>query len=361
MGCIYLRGNTYWIKYYRKGKPYQESSRSTKETDAKRLLHRREGEISEGKLPGIVFDKVRFDELAEELLSDYRVNSRKSLDRVELSITHLKGFFEGGRVPEITTPKIHKYIEARMGEGAENGTINRELAALRRMLNLGAQQTPPKVNRVPFIPMLKENGPRQGFFEYSDFLSLRNALPEYLRGYVTFAYRSGWRKKEIINLTWDRVNLAQRIVRLEPGTTKNNEGRTMYLDDELLEVFTRQWENRKKAQKIMPYVFLNYNGMSKIGDYRNAWHAACKKAKIGYKILHDCRRSAVRNMVRSGVPEQVAMTISGHKTRNVFERYNIVSDDDIQAAAARQEAYLKAQMVTNTVTILQLNPKSAGK
>jgi len=66
MGTIYKRGNTCWLKYYRNGKPYYESTKSNKETDAKKLLKKREGEISEGKLPGVYFDRVRFDELASD-------------------------------------------------------------------------------------------------------------------------------------------------------------------------------------------------------------------------------------------------------------------------------------------------------
>ena len=82
MRSIYKRGQTYWLKYYRNGKPYYESSKSSKETEAKKLLKKREGEISDGKLPGIYFDRVRFDELAEDLLRDYKINQKKSLVRV---------------------------------------------------------------------------------------------------------------------------------------------------------------------------------------------------------------------------------------------------------------------------------------
>ena len=104
MGCIYKRGNIWWLKYYRNGKPYQESSRSTRETDAKRLLRKREGEISEGKLPGVYFDRVRFEDLAKDLLTDYRLNGRKSLERAEHSVMHLQASFTGMKATQITSP-----------------------------------------------------------------------------------------------------------------------------------------------------------------------------------------------------------------------------------------------------------------
>jgi integrase len=382
MGSTYKRGKIYWIKYYRNGKPYRESSESKKEADAKRLLKRREGEISQGKLPGIYFDKVRFDELAEDFLTDYRINQKKSLERAGNSVNRLKEIFEGMRIVDITTPRIQAYIEGRMkwtcnncnegfraqdccphcgskdlSPGATNATINRELAAFKRMLNLGAQQTPPKVDRVPYIPMLKENNIRKGFFEHADFLALRVALPSYLRGFVTFAYKTGWRVSENVGLTWKHVDLANGIVRLETGETKNDEGRTVYLDGELKEIFNRQWEIRKQTEKLTSYVFPNGNGISKIKDFRGSWKKACEDSGIGKRHFHDFRRTAVRNMVRSGIPERVAMMISGHKTRSVFDRYNIVSDTDLKLAAQKQQAYLESQTGTISGTIHDFGTK----
>ena len=112
MGSIYKRGKTYWIKYYRNGKPYRESSKSKKESVAKRLLKKREGEISNGKLPGIYFDKVLFNELSEDLLRDYRLNQRKSLKRVKQCITHLEESFDHIKAVDITTTQI----DAHSGE-----------------------------------------------------------------------------------------------------------------------------------------------------------------------------------------------------------------------------------------------------
>ena len=363
MGTIYKRGNTWWIQYYRNGKPYQESSKSKKKMVARKLLEQREGDVARGKLPGIYFDKVFFDELAEDFLSDYELNNRKSLERAQISINHLSDFFEGFRVIDITTAKIKAYIKKRMDPfctgckesitvtkkcpfcgclkikpGASNGTINRELAALKRMLSLGAQDTPPKVDRLPYIPMLQERNVREGFFEQGEYLDLLKCLPAYLRGPVTFGYNTGWRKSEIIGLTWDRVDLKEGTVRLEADETKNSEARTIYLDGELLKLLKIQSLRRQKGCK---YVF--HREGKQIKDFRGAWDKASEEAGIERKLFHDLRRTAVRNMVRAGIPEAVAMKISGHKTRTVFERYNIVSKEDLKEAAVKHEAYRNGQ------------------
>jgi integrase len=355
MGHIYKRGNIYWIKYSHNGRFLYESSKSRLKSVASELLKKREGEVQKGQIPGIHFDRVTFDELAEDFLRDYRINQRKSLVRAERSAGHLKRYFEGYRVPEITSPKIGSYIENRLEEGAANSTINRELSALKRMLNIGARQTPPKVDRVPFIPMLKENNIRKGFFEHAEFVVLRNAIPEHLKGFVTFAYKTGWRLSEMAGLTWNQVDRNQGIVSLEVGETKNDDARTVYLDEELQEIFHKQWENRKN---LLPYVFLNEKDTDKVKRFDKSWKTACKNAKIGNRLFHDFRRTAVRNMVRAGIPEGVAMKISGHKTRSVFERYNIVNDADLKLAAKKQAEYFEG--VTKKVTIVNIHKKGAN-
>ena len=361
MGSLYRRGKVWWVKYYRNGKPYRESSKSTKKMVAKKLLDRREGDIAQGKIPGIQFDKIIFDQLAEDFLRDYRINRKKSLVRAERSVNHLKQYFEGVKVPTITTPRINDYVETRLNEGAANATVNRELAALKRMLNLGANQTPPIVDRVPHIPMLRENNARKGFFEHDQFLALRDALPEYLKNFVTFAYKTGWRLSEIADLTWARIDRHQGIVRLETGETKNDEGRTVYLDDELKDVINHQWQARKNNRMMSPYVFLNSKSNDKIKRFDKSWKRACRDAKIGNRIFHDLRRTAVRNMVRSGISESVAMMISGHKTRAVFERYNITNDADLIDAAQKQAAYLDSRAGTVSGTIVDIKEKRANR
>jgi integrase len=357
MGTMYLRGETWWIKYYRNGKPYRESSRSKTKKVAEGLLRRREGESTVGRTPRVELEKVKFEALAEEYLRDIRING-KNMEVANTNAAKLKAAFGDLRVSNISTSLIDQYVERRLKQGAANATINRELSALRRMLNLGARQTPPLVERVPYFRMLRENNARKGFFEHDEFLALRDALPPYLKGVVTFAYKVGWRRSEITGLTWKQVDRQLGIVRLEVGETKNSEGRVVYLDDELKSVFEAQWELRKRAKKVLPWVFLNYRGTDRLKRFYKEWEKGCLTAGIGLKIFHDFRRTAVRNMVRSGVPERVAMMVSGHKTRSVFDRYNIVNDYDLKLAASKQAAYLDSLSRHNLGTVGRFGNKS---
>jgi integrase len=186
--------------------------------------------------------------------------------------------------------------------------------------------------------MLEEDNARAGFFDDADFKRLRGKLPDYLQGLVTFAYFTGWRKGEILGLTWANVDRKAKVIRLDPGTTKNSEGRTLPYDAlaELRAVIDAQWKERRRLVargSLCPWVF-SRNGQ-KIGSFVKAWKAACKQAGCPGKLFHDFRRTAVRNLVRAGVSEHTAMQITGHKTRSVFDRYDIVNEDDLRAGLAK--------------------------
>ena len=152
-------------------------------------------------------------------------------------------------------------------------------------------------------------------------------------------------------LEWRDVDLAGKVIRLRPEISKNKDGRLLPINGELLDITERARQNRILS---CPYVF-HENGQP-IGSFRKAWKTACRAPGLGQIIVHDLRRSAVRNMVRAGIPERVAMSLSGHKTRSVFDRYNIVSEADLAKAAEQLQEHLEEQPRVPVVVPIIITP-----
>ena len=325
MGTIFRRGQSYQVQYYRNGQKIRETVKTRDRKQAERVLKQREGDVARGLLPALQGDRLTFEDMAKEFLRDYEINGR-SVGKARTSVARLAQVLSGWRVVNITTDQVRRFIDQRRQAGAANGTINRELAALKRMFRLALQDG--RVQRVPHIPMLQEAPPRAGFFEADAFDAVLRHLPPPIRPVALVAYELGWRLREVLTLQWRQVDLEVSCVRLDPGTTKNRDGRVAYLSPELLTVLTAQAAATQELERrrgcIIPWVF-HRNG-ARILRFLGSWRTACTKAGVPGMLFHDLRRTAVRNMVRAGVPERVAMQISGHKTRAVFGRYNIVSE-----------------------------------
>ncbi len=326
-----------WIKYHRNGKPIRESARTTKVKEAEKFLRGRLAAISSGTFLGPKLEKVRISELAEDLIREYRINGRKSIDDLEARWKlHLEPFFGALRAIEVTSQLVARYIDARQQEGAENATINRELAALKRMFNLARQSTPPKVNSVPYIAMLRENNIRTGFLESKQHDSLAAETGKvglWLRTMFETGYTYGWRHEELLALRARQVNLVAGTIWLEPGTTKNAEGREVSMTLPVRALLTQCVHGKDQDD----HVFTREDGKP-VRDFRGAWASACEAANVPGLLFHDLRRTAARNLRRAGVAEGVIMKIGGWKTRSVFERYAIVSQSDIRDAMTKLEA-----------------------
>lgn len=340
MGELRLRGRVWWIRYYRNGRRYEESSHSDKKGEAQRLLAVREGDIARGVPVTPQAGRLRFDEAAQDVVNDYRVNGKRSIEHVERRIKlHLGPAFGPRRMVSITTADVRVFIAQRQAKGASNAEINRELAILKRSFTLAVQAG--KLMTRPHIPMLAENNVRTGFFERQEFEDVRAHLPAELRGVVTFAYLTGWRvHSEVLSLEWRQVDREAGTVRLDPGTTKNAEGRLFPYGDllpELRDVIEAQFDSKTATEKakgiVVAHVF--HREGAPVRDLRSAWRAACAAAGVPGRIPHDFRRTAVRNLVRAGVSERTAMQLTGHKTRSVFDRYDIVNEADLREAVSK--------------------------
>ena len=294
MGHLYRRGTIYWIKYYRNGRAFYESSGSKKEGDAKRLLHLREGDIAKGVPVTPKVGRLVFDDLAEDVINDYRTNGRRTIEDLKRRFRkHLLPFFGGRRACVITTTHVRRFILYRQEAGASNAEINRELAALKRAFSLAVKDG--KLMVKPHIPMLKENNVRTGFFERDEFERVRRYLPEYLKSVVTFAYITGWRiQSEIFPLEWRQVDFGAGRVMLDPGTTKNDEGRIFPFTSELRETLGRRRQATLSLQRekviVCPWVFHRDGQVIKSCD--KAWKTACRKAGVPGRLMHDFRRTS---------------------------------------------------------------------
>ena len=341
----------WWIKYQVGGRPQCVTTGSDKKADAKRLLKLREGDVAKGVPITAHVNRVTFDEAAADLHHDYTTNKRRSLRVVALRINkHLAPFFGGRRLMAISTLDVRAFTARRQAAGASNAEINRELIILKRMGSLAIKAG--KLMVRPYIPLLTERNVRTGFFEREQVERVQRHLPPHLRGIAAFACVTGWRTpSEILPLEWRCVDLTAGDVRLDPGSTKNGEGRVFPLTTDLRRVLDDQQGIADALTRehglLARYVFCYVTG-KKAGQritesgFNKQWRQARIAAGCPGRIPHDCRRTAVRNLVRAGVPERVAMTLTGHKTRAVFERYNIASPTDLREAARRLDAYAAA-------------------
>jgi integrase len=354
-GSIFRRGKIWWVQICVDGRVIRQSSHAEKYEVAKRLRDRLLGQKARGELGGHNA-RLTVGFLLDHFLKCLAVRVRPATLNIQSLVleANLRPFFGRLKADKITTEKLLVYRRHRADQGAKPSTANRELSLLRNCLRTAANSTPPliPITSIPRFPITNEDSfARQGFLEDDAFQMLLAVLPSYLAPIAVVAYQTGIRKGELLRLQWEQVDFDGRVIRLHGGETKTGDPRTVPMIAEMYDVLSTAKADRDENWPSCPWVFHRLGAPLK--DFRGAWDSACDRCHLEGLQFHDLRRSGVRNLSRAGVPERVIMAITGHKTRAMFDRYNIVSESDLTDAAARMDAYRAAKAASQQGSTLK--------
>lgn len=345
------RGVTYWRVDFRVSLP----DGSRKRVQRGRIPTKELAQAIESKVRTAVFEGKYFRKFGEsdvKTVADawkvYKVRAERdnrSWDTDRGRANHLVEHLGSTVVENLSEHNIDEYRNKRLTETTVRGappspaTLDREVELLKRMLNYAVRSRMIRSNPVAHVRLLREPNTRDMVLSQEDFERLLDAADAAIRPILVMAYETGMRKDEILSLRWDHVEIqwvdkepVSGVIRLRPQDTKEQKARMVFLTDRILAEF------KDLAVSISGYVWVNPATNTRWMDIRKAWKRALKGAGLTGVRFHDLRRSFVSNARRRGIPESVVMAMSGHRTRAVFDRYNIVDDRD------RQEAVEKLQL-----------------
>jgi integrase len=363
-----LHESAIWFaRYQLHGRKVVESTGTTKHEEARTWLRKRLGAIARQEPVLVRADRVTFADMAARLREDYSTNG-KHLPTLEARLRHLDAAFGPVKLARLIPADLARYKADRLAAGASNGTVNRELEVLARAFTLGRRLGLLNAALDVRAHRLGEAPPRSGFFEREQYEAVRRELaagsrqrygrPDLVLA-VTLYHEYGWRLQEVLGLEVRHVNLDEGdhgSIRLDAGVSKTGDARVIFLTPEVRRLVDEQLARvatlRRQLDRVVPYLFPHLKGRrrgERVGDFARAWRLACLRAGLAitieredrpalirvHRTRHDFRRTAARNMVNAGIPEAVCMTVTGHATRSMFDRYNIVSPAQKQEAARR--------------------------
>jgi len=332
----------WWLDYSTGGERFRESSATTEKREALKMLRRKITSREDGKVVGHP-ERVTFQALREGLERYYQREGNRSLVRAKQALAHLELFLGAERrANEITPHLVNRYIEQRIAEGAARSTTTYEVRILGAALSVAVEECLLAVR--PTFKLPKVDNARSGFFEEGDFAALVLELPPDIQPLVRFLRLTGWRRSEALGLTWEQVDLDGSVIRLGATDTKGGYARLFpfALAPEMVQLLDAQVQRRDGL-----FVFHRGGQRIGVGALRSAWKRACKRAGLEGRLVHDLRRSAARDFRRAGVSEGEIMKLCGWRTRTMFDRYNIIDEDDLAAAVAKR---FHGKQAANTAT-----------
>lgn len=342
-GGIYLKRGIYYARLWHNGRKIRESLRTADEKLARRRLAVLRKQRDRGAYQDPTSRRATVDDLLDDLLVHLEANGAASLPRARSHLKPVREEFGHLAARALETAGVERAARAWRRAGKAPATVNRRLELLREAYNLAARRTPPKVAAVPYIPLLRVQNARQGFLSAAELGRLVKAIRNAdVRDFVEWGSWTGMRPGETRKITWPMVDLQARTLALDPRAAKTRKGRVIALEGPLWDLVQRRLKRRRLGCQLVFH--RDAKGMSgqPVRDIRKAFASAAKAAGIRRALLpYDLRRSALRNMIRAGTHETVAMAISGHRTRSTFDRYNITSAEDTRAAIAQTVEWAK--------------------
>lgn len=357
-GSIFKTGKIWHVQIYVDGRQIKRSSRSSDYQVAVKLRDKLLGQRARGELGGRNA-KITISAVLDHFLKvlPTRVGAETLKIQTLVIEASLRKFFAEKRAEKITTNDLLAYRKYRAKQKTKKGTfmtastVNRELSLLRNAMRTAAFSTPPMIPLacIPRFPITNEDEcARQGFITDAELDLLVVEVPSYLIPLTVVGYQTGIRLGELTQIEWPQIDFDARLIRLRAGRTKGGKPRTCPFLGNMEEVLLKAKQDRDTQWPYCPWVFHRLG--QPILDFRGAWYSACQRAGLADLEFHDLRRSGVRNLSRAGVPESVIMRITGHKTRAMFDRYNITSEADLADAAERLAAFRLSKTSTATAS-----------
>ena len=343
-GKVYKRGSRWWISYHVNGTRYREpcGDEVTTKTDAKAALKRIHQAVNRGTYLTPVQRRVTVDDLLDDLVIHLENKGAASVRKVVSHLQAVRAALGHVRAVDLNTAAVERYQRTRLEAGRAPATVNRECEALNQAFRRAARVTPPRIPVAPHIPLLPVRNARQGFLSRADFEALLPKLADPdVRDFVEWFWWTGMRQGEIRQLSWAMLDRETSTLNLDPRADKTRKGRVLAVTGPLREIVDRRIARRRLDCQLIFHRTSKGKPGQPVLRFDKAWRAALKAAGLAPGLIpYDLRRTALRNMVRGGTDHAVAMKISGHRTRSTFDRYNITSAADIEAAITRTAAYV---------------------
>ena len=345
-GRVFPRGRVQWIAWYQHGREHRESAgRFATRADAEELLDARFIECKTGQVSAA----GRHTTVAEVLdaYERYLQLAEKNVKAMAPQLKHLRARFGAFRAREITLPLLERYALDQRQRGAAPATVKCRLAYLR-----GAFECARRGGLIacrPDWPKIEVRNARTGYFEPDELGRLLAALAKPYDDVAHFAALTGWRRQEVLGLTWSEVDRQAGEVRLPPARSKNGHGRVILLEGPLAVIVARRWSLRA----LTPWVFHRLG--KRLRDFRHAWVNACDAAGVPGRLFHDLRRTFVVHSDRAGILPAVARSMTGHRSEAMRERYRIVAPREQRGVVAALVAYREAAVTDISRPVAEAN------